>query len=257
MSKNKVTKKDHEIVDLLLKFRFLNTFHFQRILNHKNPTRIQVRLKKLLDNGYVKRIYEPKNFAQKAQPAIYYLAPKARTIVKDTVDISQLEYIYKEHTRKEKFIMHCLFLADIYLFFYVRQENNEEVKFFTKLELSAYRHFPDPLPDAFVAFKGQTNTRRFFLDFFDESTPAWVMRKRVRKYLDYAENSDWDEKTNYLPLPKLLFICPSETIKRHIYKYSEALLEKTYEDKIQLFLTTKTMIQFADKIDNIWTKVEV
>jgi hypothetical protein len=43
-------------------------------------------------------------------------------------------------------------------------------------------------------------------------------------------------------------------LKTHISIYAKSLLEKTYEDKVSLFLTTKARINNIDK--DLWQKVE-
>lgn len=251
------TQKQKEILFYLLKFRFLNTHHIQQFLKHKNPNRTLAWIKDLIEKGCIKRHFDRKSFGDNTKPAIYYLAPKARHIIikEKELAIEALEYIYKEHRREKTFINRCLSIADIYLFLLSQKEKNEELKFFTKFELCNYKYFPDPLPDAFIAVKGEQNTRRYFLDFFDEYTPSWVARQRVRNYLEYIEKTDWDENTDNTPFPSILFVCPTETMKKHIKLYSKALFEKSYDEKVSLFLTTKMRIQHGEKTSTVWQKV--
>jgi hypothetical protein len=251
-----ITTKQKQILLLLYKFRFLNTNQLQILLGHKNPNRTLSWIKDLIDKGCIRRQYNRTSFESNTKPAIYFLAPKARLILKSEKDLefSELEYIYRESSRTKKFIEHCLFLADVYLYLSSQKENNEEIKFFTKVDLHDYEYFPDPIPDAFISVRSDSSTRYYFLDLFDDFTPPFVFRKRVRTYLEYAEKPDWDENTNFTPLPKVLFICPSESMKKHVRKYAIALLEKNYDDKISLFLTTKTSIEVGER--DIWQKVE-
>lgn len=254
--KNKITSITHkqkEIILYLYKFRFLTTNQIQQLLNHKNSTRINEWLIDLLQKNMIKRVVASKSFYDKSKPLIYFLGPSARTILKQELQLGSesLEYIYSEKRRDTKFIEHCLFLADVYKYL---QEDKKELQFFTKNQLRDYEYFPQPIPDAFIAIKGKDSTRRYFLDLFDEYTPPFALRNRVRMYLDYVENSSWDENTDYAPFPSILFICPTENMKKHIQKYAKALLEKTFEDKISLFLTTK--LQFKTNGNNIWQKVE-
>ncbi len=251
----KLTKKQKEILYYLYQFRFLHTHQIQKLLKHKNPNRTLSWLKNLIEKNYVKRHYEKKSFQDTAKPAIYYLGPKARQVLQKEkkIDLYDLEYIYSEYRREKKFIDRCLFLADVYLYLLSQKEPQEEIKFFTKTLLKGYEYFPDPLPDAFISVKGEETTRRYFLDFFDEYTPAFVLRRRVKMYLEYIEKSDWDENTNNAPFPSILFICPSERVKKHIYYYAKSLLEKTYDDKLSLFLTTMGQIQRGN--NDVWKKV--
>ena len=252
-----ITKKQKEIIFLLYKFRFLHTRHIQNFLGHINPNRTLAWLKDLIEKGYVRRHYERKSFQDNTKPAMYYLGPASRHILKKekALELEDLEYIYQEHRRGEKFINHSLFLANVYLYLVSQKSHNEELMFFTKTELKRYKYFPDPMSDAFIAIKGEESTRRYFLDFFDDFTPSFALRQRVRTYLEYAEKSDWDENTDSTPLPSILFICPNESAKKHVSLYAKSLLEKSYDDKIALFLTTKKRIERGEK-DNIWEKVD-
>lgn len=258
MKKPDITKKQKEILLYLLKFRFLTTHHIQTLLEHKNPNRTLSWLKDLIEKDCVKRHYDRTSLADSTKPAVYYLGPKSRHILADEKDLEldDLEYIYQEKRREKKFIFRCLFLADVYFYLLSRKDPKEELKFFTKTDLSGYEYFPDPLPDAFIAVKGGKITRRYFLYFFDTYTPPFVYRQRVRMYLDYAEKSEWDENTNSAPLPSVLFICPNQRAKNHVNYYAKALLEKTYDDKIALFLTTMNKIKYRTD-ENIWEKVSV
>lgn len=252
-----ITDKQKEILLYLYKFRFLNTHQIQKLLNHKNPNRTLSWIKDLIEKKCINRHYDRKSFEENTKPATYYLGVKSRYILKSekNLKLEQLEYIYSEHRREKKFMDHCLFLVDVYLFLISQKEEKEDLKFFTKVDLNGYEYFPQPLPDAFIADKKQENTKRYFLDLFDEYTPPFALRQRVKKYLEYAENNQWDENTDNAPLPSILIICPTESLKKHINLYAKALLEKTYEDKISLFLTSKQRISASNK--DVWQKVEL
>lgn len=250
-----ITKKQKEIINYLYQFRFLDTHHIQKLLEHKNPNRTLSWVKDLIEKKYIKRHYERKSFQDNTKPAIYYLAPASRRFLKKEkgLEFTDLEYIYSEPRREKKFINRCLFLADIYLYLLSQKDKKEELKFFTKTLLRGYEYFPNPLPDAFIANKSEETTRRYFLDFFDEYTPLFALRKRVKMYLEYVEKSNWDDNTDSAPFPSILFICPSERIKKHIFFYAKSLLEKTYDDKLSFFLTTMDNIKRGNK--DIWEKI--
>lgn len=130
----KITTKQKEILLLLYKFRFLTTNHFVKLFNHKDPHRIKEWLSDLIEKDCIRRNYDRKSFGDNTKPAVYYLAPKARLVLKKEkeLDFSELEYIYKEKKRTKKFIDHSLFLADVYLFLLSQKSAKEEIKFFTK-----------------------------------------------------------------------------------------------------------------------------
>ncbi len=252
-----MSKRPKEILDYLLTFRFLNTRHIQKLLNQNNPTYIQTLLGKLLKSHYVKRHYSRKTYDASSTPAIYYLAARSRHILKnnDSWNAKVLERIYKEGTRSEKFIDHCLMLADIYLFFRSQKESKEELHFFTKTALGAYDYFPEELPDAYIALKSKRKTKRYFLDLFDPSLPPRFIRRRLRAYLAYEQDGSWQDATGDSYLPSILFVLPSENMKKHINYYAKAKLENELDDTISLFLTTTISIKNAKNNSNIWQEV--
>lgn len=251
-----ITKKQKEIIIHLYAFRFLTTHHIQQLFGHKNPNRSLAWLKYLIENNYVRRLSKRKSFVDNTKPAIYFLGTNARQVLQKEKKLAaeEMEYIYQEHRRKPKFIDHCLFIAGVYLYLVSQKESHEELTFFTSNELRRYVYFPDPLPDAFISIKSLEGTRRYFLDYFDPYIPPFVLRNRIRMYLEYAEQSDWDEMTDHTPLPFVLFICPNTARKKHLFHYAKALLEKTAADTFSFFFTTKAQI-IAGKTEYLWEKV--
>lgn len=253
-----ITNKQKQILLFLYKFRFLTTHHFQKLLNHKNPKRIQLWLKDLKNKQYITHLAIQNTFTDKNKPYVYHLATKARHILKNdaSCDLPVLERIYKEKKRKESFINHCLTLADVYLFFAAQKELNEELYFFTETDLVDYEHLPDPLPSVYIAVKSKEDTRRYFLELFYPYATAGVLRYRFRAYLKYASSGTWEANESDKPFPKVLFICPSKRLKNHLSFYAMGVYKKSYEERINLFVTTETMLLHGDG-GNIWEKVNM
>jgi hypothetical protein len=249
-----VTNLQKRILLYLFQFRFITTNQFQKLLLQKDITYTQVLLKNLAEQGYAVSMYLRKKRSENTKPSIYHLGTRARRILKDEgCDPAALNFIYKERGRTRKFIDHFLTLTDIYLFLLSQKGKNEELKFFTKTMLAGYDYFPQPLPDGYIDVKEKNITRRYFLDLFDEYTPPFVYRKRLKQYLTYSANGDWKANTN-TPFPILLFVCPNETAKKHVYWYGKNVITKSFE-QISLFVTTTDTIQFgAGKMD-VWQKV--
>ncbi|HEX8932071.1 MAG TPA: hypothetical protein VF810_02875, partial [Patescibacteria group bacterium] len=202
-----------------------------------------------------KRHYNQTSPVEKLKPAVYYLSHQSRFILKTQKDLldRELEYIYLEHKREKRFIEHCLFIADIYIFMRKQQDTNDEIKFFTTKELQRYKHFPHPLPDAFIAIKNKNTTKRYFLDYFDPYIPPFVIRKRIKQYITNFMESDWQTHTNNTPFPYVLFVCPNNKIKNHIKLYGKTILEESFTQDIFLYVT----ISETFKHNNIpvWEKI--
>lgn len=252
-----ITNSQKQILLFLYIFRFLTTNQIQKLFNHKDPSCTQLWLKDLKDKGYIVSLYSREEREKNTKPAIYHLGLKARHILKreDDCELASLNLIYKEKTRTEKFITHCLTLADIYLFLLSQKEKNEEIKFFTRTRLSGYEYFPDPMPDAYIDVKEGDSNTRYFLDLFDEYTPPFVYRKRIKQYLKYSADGNWGANTNKAPFPKILFVCPNESAKKHVYWYGKSVIEKSFEN-VSLFVTTKDTIKFAKDNTVVWQEVK-
>ena len=252
-----ITDKQTQILLSLYKFRFLTTHHFQRLLNHKNPKRIQIWLKDLKDKQYITTLPTTNTFTDNAKPYIYHLATKARHILKNhtTCDLSILDKIYKEKTRTPSFITHCLTLANVYLFFLSQKKPDEELFFFTGNELTNYDYLPEQLPSAYIALRRKKQVKRYFLELFYPYATAGVLRYKFRAYLKYADSGTWETNENNKPFPTVLFICPSQRLKNHISFYAKGVYQKSYEEKINLFVTTETMLLHGDG-GNVWEKVD-
>ena len=251
-----ITKTQKLILFLLFKFRFLTTNHIQKILGHKNPNRTLAWLKDLKEKGYIISMYQRNVRGENNKPTVVHLTPLARHILKKQkdVELEALSLIYKEKNRTKKFINHCLALADIYLYFLITKNKTEKLQFFTKTTLFGYEYFPKPFPDAFIAIKNDTKTKRYFLDLFDEYTPPFVYRKRIKQYLDYSVSGDWGANTNKALFPVILFVCPNESAKKHVYWYGKSVIEKSFEE-IHLYVTTIDNIKFSKGNINPWQKV--
>ena len=254
----KITTKQKEILFLLYRFRFLNTHQFQGILGHKNPKRIQAWLKDLKEKEYTKTVYTSKSYIENTKPAVHYLAPKSIHILKEDKRCvpSILNRIYKEKTRKKKFIDHCLVIADVYIFFLSRKTVRDELYFFTESDLLRYDYFPDPLPSVYISIKTEKGISRYFLDLFDDFTPPFVFRNRFKTYLEYFENEKWQENTNNAPFPTILFVCPNNRLKNHTYYYTKAVIDKSFIEEVTLFLATKDSLKATSENSDIWLKVE-
>jgi len=246
--------KQNQIIYLLYKFRFLTVFHFQKLISHKDPRRINNWLKNLLDKKYISR---QKLKDSSTMPYVYHLSQSARHFLKDGKNYNTriLNRLYKEKNLTKNFIIHTLSLADVYIFFLVHKQKDTELNFFTKNELQNYDYFPRKLPDAYIAVVEAKATTRYFLDLFDEPTPLWAIRKKVRDYFQYYEINAWHDHTDNSQFPTILLILPNSRVQKHIYYFTKAILEKNFFEDISIFLTSKEKMKANEQ--DIWEKIEV
>lgn len=243
MTTNSVTSKQLEILILLYRFRFLTRIHIQQFLNHKNHTRITPWLKDLTDKQLINRIYSP-TIGEINKPAICYLANKSRQLLKDNQQCNStvLNRVYREKHRSQAFREHCLFMADLFFHFKTAaMEQQAECHFYTATDLSEVVYAPLPLPDAYITVTDNQNTKRYFLDVFDDKTPMFAVRKRIEQYCRYYQANYWQDHNRH-PFPTILLICPTLRIKQSLLR----LIPKTLNEEgleISFYLGLKTDIQ--------------
>lgn len=249
MTLTSFTQKQLTILLLLYRFRFLSRIHIQSLLNHKNHKRIQAWLNSLVESEYIGRIYTRVVGANNV-PAVYFLKTKARRMLKGQKGVQEplLKKIYKESTRSQSFIDHCLFLADVYLHLQsTAKENQEALHFYTKTDLGAFGYLPLPFPDAYIALEAsKKNIKRYFLDVIDEGVPRFAIRKKIERYFTYYDTNLW-QKYHKHAFPKVLIICPTESLKKYLHKFiTNKMEEETAE--VDFYVTGKEKLE--------WERVE-
>ena len=252
----KITSNQQQIIKEIYKFRFINTYQFQKLFKHKDPSTTQEWLKELIDLKYINTDYKRNDIEHNREPAKYFLAPLGRKFLKnmDGYDIAVLEKVYKEKERKSIFKNHCEEIFDFFLFLRSRKTPGEELKFFTQSNLTKFEYFPQTELDAYVVYQEGNKIRRFFLHIFKDSDPKWLPRQRIQEYIKYFNENTWQENTNNSQFPAILFVLHTDSLKFHIFKYGQAVLQKAITSDIQLFLETKNAIKTKDP-KKLWQKV--
>lgn len=250
-----ITPKQLEILTLTYRFRFLNRYHIQTLLNHKDPRRIKSWLKDLNDKNILGRIYSSK-LKENTKPAIYYLATKSRKILldQDNVNESILKRAYRDKNASAKLIEHCLFLATFYLLLKEQTpKDKQQLHFYTKTDLAEHYYLPYNRPDAYIALETNKQTKRYFLEIIDEGTPRFMLRKKISQYIEYFDENTWKNRTLHNN-PALLFICPNQQIHDFLNKHIAQVLEEETSD-LQFFLSLKSDIQVEGITPSTWQLV--
>ena len=238
MDKNKITKKQEEIIGLLYRFRFLNRSQIEKLLGHKKPHRINQWLKSLDDKKIVGKIYS-KKIGENTKPAIYYLKARSKSYLEDQLkkDDKLIKRIYGEAKRSLKFVNHCLLSADFYLEL-KKSHLTQEIFFYTKIDLLNHDYLPDKHPDAYVAIKDNKDIKRYFFEIIDEGMPRFALRAKIKQYLEYFDSNIWAETTKH-PFPKILILCPNETIKKYLRSHITKVMEEEDKEEPQIYLSTE------------------
>ena len=141
-----LTPKQREIMFLIYRFRFLNRVQIQTLMKHKDPKRINVWLKDLVAQGFLGRIYST-TFLEKSKPAIYYANPGGARYFKEVEECRTdlLPKLFREKTRSQRFIQHCLSVANVYVNLLTPSDGTVVDEFKTKVDLAVYDDFMTPL----------------------------------------------------------------------------------------------------------------
>jgi DNA-binding MarR family transcriptional regulator len=252
--RKKLNKEQIETLELIYKFRFITGEQLAKYFNKKSSKHVQKRLKILEDQGLIAKHYD-KSYKLKGKPAAYYLSPNgARTLAKLTTVHNKDEPVsvmYRDKTLSEGFIAHCQNILSVYL--WLRGIYGDQMGFFTKSNLNyeQYSYYPKPLPDAHIQ-AGIVHTKNFFLEIFEESTPFFVLVRRVKKYIAYV-NSEWKE---YTPLT-ILLTCESSSTHKRLRKRIAKELGGLYNNYVTFSTGTLSDLLGGNKATAKWHQVKL
>lgn len=222
------------VLYLVFKFRFVTSELIAESTGKQNGTAIRSRLNILTKRRLIARQYTGKDRLQ-GRHAVYYLLPDGlRELLKteklkDGIADSVTKSIYKNKDMSRAFMDHCLNIFRVcnrLSFIY-----KDNLKTFTKSELSTYDYFPKPLPDAFLSLKNNDNTHRFFLDILEPSTPGFAINKCLKQYTEYYDSEEWNDTNT--EFPRILFVCTTATQEKKVLRQAIR-----FGEEIGLFSTT-------------------
>ena len=270
----KLTTKQREILKLLNQYRFLNRIQIQAFMNHKDYKTINVWLKDLRANGYVEWIYST-HFAEKTKPAIYYLALNGIQYLKtlDAHPIEELRKRYRESSRSQTYIDHCILVADCCLSLeQARDEASAKQSwYFYETEADyvgeSYYHFllesesihPDLCfcKEVYEGVGEPSIERSYLLEIFDATLPRYRIKKRLTDYVTYLDDEadEWKETTDTDKLPIILLVCPRTSDLIYAKRRTRGLLAEVWdedEERPPIQFTTTEQLKAHSVFGEIW-----
>jgi hypothetical protein len=238
------------ILHLFYRFRFTTTDILTTILNKKDKSETNRRLKTLVDQEYIGRTYEP-SYHLMGKHASFHLLPKGLAALKHVPNATSkyaptvLHSIYKDKTATDRFINHSLQVAATYC--QLKDVYGDRLKYFTKSELSfeKFEYFPQPLPDAYIRLAGSPEAH-YFLELVDELQPPYIYRKRIKQYIEYADSEDWEDATR-TTLPEVVLLCNSAAYQSKLLKLTTIDREDLDEEDIKIHIITPN--QLTDRLE--------
>ena len=265
-----ITTKQQTILKLIYQHRFIDRTQIQILMHHKERKRSTEWLRDLRAKDYIKWIYDPTDFAGKTKPAVYYLSLNGIRFLR-TVEDSEgylvypeggLRARYTEASRKQGFIDRCLLVADCCLNLTAKSIPE---KMYSYELLSDFAdpdnpyHFLDEFrPDAcFIRTEGEVVTN-FLFELFDHTLPRYSLRKRLKDYVSFLDNAEWEDATgdNDPPVIELAFELKADLIyaKRRIRKLLADLYDDDTPETIQIRFATVEQIKEHGVSGKIWEK---
>lgn len=264
MNLPKITNKQQALIRLIYRYRFIERKQLQILMGHSDKRRISAWLKELREQQFVDWLYDPTDPNERSTPAIYFLSINGIRFLRGLGDYpeDELRKRYKDASRQQDFISRCLLLADCCVHLEARNKG-DDVTYTYALEAD----YTDPdndynflaeseliHPDLVLAKEAETDegyiNLTYFVQFFDLTTPRYMVKKKLKGYVDYfdsEEPEEWQQQTGQDEPPIVLIACPTlaELIyaKRHTKKQLEEHELQDREDARIRFATIQQVKQ--------------
>lgn len=254
-----ITTKQQTILKLIYKYRFLNRIQIQTLLKHKDKRRIISWLKDLRDKQYVDWHYDSTDFIAKSQSGIYYLSLNGIRYLRslNTYPNEELRKRYKEPTRTQSFIDRCLLIAECVIV--LHNKSNDELKYTCVLPAdyidpdNEYRFLDELKPHLFFSKQQGEDTTNYLLESFEQTLPRYQLRKRLKDYVNYLANEDWEDTLDEAPV--VLFVCFNTAELLYVKRRVRKLLEDEDVENVSIRVTTIEKLKAEGVVSRIWEEV--
>lgn len=231
--RKKLNAEQLEVLELLYKFRFGSNDLIAQYFGKKDRSFVFKRLSILLEQGLIGKRFDS-SYRIQGKPAAYYLTPAGARVLQGQrgpeEDAINIKAIYKDKTVKDDFVRYCLDILAIYN--RLKAQYGDRLKFFTKANLNYERfdYFPQPLPDAYIRLRLGGEDKQFFLDVYHDGQPFFAAARKIKKYVDYAEDGAWEETETALPV--ILGVCESSGLQKRLQKRIASAIKQFTERRI-------------------------
>lgn len=242
------TTKQQEIIKLLYKHRFLERKHIQQYLGHIDKRRSSRWLKDLKEKQFVDWIYDADNPNERSTPAIYFLDINGIRILRNlgVYPENELRKRYKDGTRQQSFINKGLLLAECALHLEARNKQGDgklryeyalETDYsdpdsdFNFVEESEYIH-PDLVFTKSLEADDEDIRQTYIVELFDITTPRYMVKKKIKGYVEYLASDEWEQARGGEELPTVLIGCPTLAELIYTKRYARKQLNDMWDDEV-------------------------
>jgi hypothetical protein len=279
MNLPKITPKQQEMLKLLYTYRFITRKQLQILLGHTDKRRVSNWLKELREQQFIDWIYDPTDPNERSTPAIYFLSINGILFLRQTKQYPEadLRKRYKDNERQQDFMAKCLLLVDCTIHLLDRnkasEDTDEDVEYAYALEAnyvdpdhdynfiaeSEYIH-PDLIFTKTIEDDPAT-TQAYFMQLFDPTTPRYMVKKKLKSYVEYFDSKEpetWQEQTEQEKLPIVLIACPTLAELIYAKRYTKTQLkEHGLDDREDVLIRFATIEQVKRQglTSMIWEEV--
>lgn len=241
--------KEH-ILKLIYKFRFISSNQISKYRNTLNSNTNRI-LDKLVKEEFVVKRFNS-SYRLQGRSAEYYLTNQGIKYLKNKYNLNNqsLHAMYNNSIVSEEFINKSLGVVDI--FNSLRRLYKDKFNIYTKQEVRGVDGFIyDPYPDLYLQ-PSSKNGKEYFLDDMT-ATQLFIVKKRIKKYIEHYESDDWDGDI----YPTVLLVLNTPAQEKQMLKYIENQMDNNYLETtdISFMVTTLKALKDNHPEHKIWTAV--
>lgn len=233
--------RDQEIISAVFESGFLARDQIQRLFDFNCTTRVNIRLRKLFDHGYLSRKFMPTIWG--SSKAIYFIGEKGIKLVSERSGIDPLEIKKRQknyYERKELFLHHDLLVNEIRINLYQAADHHDGLKMDCWLSsvdcLLEYSVFNPKSnqelrrvfrPDGYFRYFFNGKLFGSFLEMDRSTMSNGRFQSKVKTYLEYARSGLYPQRYG-LKFFRVLVV--TETKKRllNLKSATGALTDKVF-----------------------------
>jgi len=241
----KLNTKQIVTLKIALKFRYLTT---DNLATYKNITQNSAysTLQILHTNGYLGMIYH-KSYHLLNKSARYHVTQQGITFLrKEVPDISSALWISRKNEAKKSADFIDLHVSIHAAGNRLRARLGDTIQLFTTLEFYDIEGMIKPLPSLLVR---TVASKQYTLVEITDGQHLFLVKKRIRKYLQNYEEGDWD--WDWAKYPDVYIVRSSSSDRARLRKYVEDQMENSYLDEEDF------SIHIVSKVELIKMKGEV
>jgi hypothetical protein len=190
--------RDQEIIKAVYSYRLLSRIQIEKLFGFNCTRRVNSRLRKLYDHGYLSRYFLPT--VRGSAKAIYYLGPRGTTVVADAlgIDLNLVKRKRRANSRLNVlFLSHTLGLNDIRIAFSLGVKNHPIMKLERWINDSdcnqEYRELgprKDLIkrfrPDGYFRILNKGKLYSFFIEYDRSTMTLGRFEEKVHTYLNFS-----------------------------------------------------------------------